>query len=59
LQSRACDDQGAFQPTRAAFVAERGQLDREPPVTAFRNHHCNVITSWAVSSSGKVSHTYA
>jgi len=59
LQSRAWDDQGAFQPTRAAFVAERGQLDREPPVTAFRNHHCNVITSWAVSSSGKVSHTYA
>jgi len=59
LQSRAWDDQGAYQPTRAAFVAERGQLDREPPVTAFRNHHCNVITSWAVSSSGKVSHTYA
>jgi sulfane dehydrogenase subunit SoxC len=59
LQSRAWDDQGAFQPTRAAFVAERSQLDKEPPVTAFRNHHCNVITSWAVSSSGKVTHTYA
>jgi len=59
LQSRAWDDQGAFQPTRAAFVAERSQLDKEPPVTAFRNHHANVITSWAVSSSGKVTHTYA
>ena len=59
LQSRAWDDQGAFQPTRAAFVAERSQLDSEPPVTAFRNHHANVITSWAVSSSGKVVHTYA
>jgi sulfane dehydrogenase subunit SoxC len=59
LQSRAWDDQGAFQPTRAAFVAERGQLPSEPPVTAFRNHHANVITSWAISSSGKVTHTYA
>jgi len=59
LQSRAWDDQGAFQPTRAAFVAQRSQLDKEPPVTAFRNHHANVITSWAVSSSGKVTHTYA
>src|SRR5206468_6156531 len=32
LQSRAWDDQGNFQPTRAAFVAERGQLDKEPAV---------------------------
>jgi len=59
LQSRAWDDHGAFQPTRSEFVAARGQLDSEPPVTAFRNHHCNVITSWAVSSRGKVTHAYA
>jgi sulfane dehydrogenase subunit SoxC len=59
LQSRAWDDKGAFQPTRSELVAARGQLDSEPPVTAFRNHHCNVITSWAVSSRGKVIHAYA
>jgi sulfane dehydrogenase subunit SoxC len=59
LQSRAWDDKGNFQPTRAAFVADRGQLDKEPPVGAFRNHHCNVITSWGVASSGAVRHVYA
>ncbi|HET7084621.1 MAG TPA: sulfite dehydrogenase [Rhizomicrobium sp.] len=59
LQSRAWDDHGAFQPTRKELVAARGQLDSEPPVTAFRNHHCNVITSWGVSSNGKVTHVYA
>jgi sulfane dehydrogenase subunit SoxC len=59
LQSRAWDDQGSFQPTRAEFVAARGQLDAEPSVLAFKNHHCNTITSWAVSSHGKVTHAYA
>jgi sulfane dehydrogenase subunit SoxC len=59
LQSRAWDDQGNFQPTRAAFVAERGQLDKEPPVTAFRNHHFNAVTSWGIASNGKVRHVYA
>jgi sulfane dehydrogenase subunit SoxC len=59
LQSRAWDDKGAFQPTRAELATARGVLDSEPPVTAFRNHHCNVITSWAVSSRGKVTHAYA
>ena len=59
LQSRAWDDQGSFQPTRAEFVAARGQLDAEPLVTAFKNHHCNTITSWAVNSHGKVTHAYA
>jgi sulfane dehydrogenase subunit SoxC len=59
LQSRAWDDQGSFQPTRAEFVAARGQLDAEPSVLAFKNHHCNTITSWAVNSHGKVTHAYA
>lgn len=59
LQSRAWDDQGSFQPTRAEFVAARGQLDAEPLVTALENHHCNTITSWAVNSHGKVTHAYA
>jgi sulfane dehydrogenase subunit SoxC len=59
LQSRAWDDQGNFQPTRAAFVAERGQLDSEPAVTAFRNHHFNAVTSWGIASNGVVRHVYA
>ena len=59
LQSRAWDDAGNFQPTRAAFVAERGQLDSEPAVTAFRNHHFNAVTSWGVASNGTVRHVYA
>jgi sulfane dehydrogenase subunit SoxC len=59
LQSRAWDDQGNFQPTRAAFVAERGQLDSEPAVTAFRNHHFNAVTSWGIASNGAVHHVYA
>jgi sulfane dehydrogenase subunit SoxC len=59
LQSRAWDDQGSLQPTRAEFVAARGQLDAEPSVLAFKNHHCNTITSWSVDSHGKVTHAYA
>jgi sulfane dehydrogenase subunit SoxC len=59
LQSRAWDDQGNFQPTRAAFVAERGQLDSEPAVTAFRNHHFNAVTSWGITANGMVRHVYA
>ncbi|HYS45247.1 MAG TPA: sulfite dehydrogenase [Rhizomicrobium sp.] len=59
LQSRAWDDQGAFQPTRAAFVAARGELEAEPSIMAFKNHHINVITSWAVDQHGAVRHAYA
>ena len=59
LQSRAWDDHGAYQPTRAEFVAQRGQLDSEPAVTAFRNHHFNAVTSWSVDSRGTVRHAYA
>ncbi len=59
LQSRAWDDHGSFQPTRAEFVAARGALDTAPSVLAFKNHHCNTITSWAVDGHGKVTHAYA
>jgi sulfane dehydrogenase subunit SoxC len=59
LQSRAWDDQGYFQPTRAAFIAERGVLDAVPSVLAFKNHHINTITSWAVDPLGMVRHAYA
>jgi sulfane dehydrogenase subunit SoxC len=59
LQSRAWDDQGYFQPTRAEFVAARGELGDVPPVMAFRNHHFNAITSWAVDPRGTVKHAYA
>jgi len=59
LQSRAWDDQGAVQPTRAEFIAARGELDAVPSVLAFRNHHINTITSWAVDPHGLVRHAYA
>src|ERR1700751_4144343 len=41
LQSRAWDDAGNAQPTRAEFVAARGQLKAAPPVGAVLNHHFN------------------
>lgn len=59
LQSRAWDDAGYVQPTRAQLVAERGQTTQIPAVTAFPSQHCNAITNWAVDSSGEVKHVYA
>lgn len=59
LQSRAWDESGNVQPTRAEFVAARGQLDKPAPVLAFPNQHYNSITSWGVASSGEVKHVYA
>jgi sulfane dehydrogenase subunit SoxC len=59
LQSRAWDEAGNSQPTRAEFVAQRGQLKSVPPVLAFPNQHFNAITSWAVDAKGQVSHVYA
>jgi sulfane dehydrogenase subunit SoxC len=59
LQSRAWDDAGNSQPTRAEFIAQRGQLKSVPPVVAFPNQHFNAITSWAVDTKGQVSHVYA
>jgi sulfane dehydrogenase subunit SoxC len=59
LQSRAWDEAGNMQPTRAQFVARRGELKKVPPVLAFPNQHFNAITSWAVDNKGAVKHVYA
>jgi sulfane dehydrogenase subunit SoxC len=59
LQSRAWDEDGNAQPTRAQFVAARGELPSVPPLLAFENHHFNAITSWAVGQKGQVTHVYA
>jgi len=59
LQSRAWDEGGNVQPTRAEFVAARGELTKPAPVLAFPNQHYNSITSWGVGSNGEVKHVYA
>ncbi len=59
LQSRATDEAGNVQPTRAALIAERGAPKVTPPVTAFPMEHCNAISIWAVNSKGEVSNVYA
>jgi len=46
------------QPTRADFVAKRGELKAVPPAMAFPNQHFNAITSWAVDRTGEVTHVY-
>jgi sulfane dehydrogenase subunit SoxC len=59
LQSRAWDEAGNAQPTRAQVVALRGQTTKVPPVTAFPGQHYNAITSWAIDNKGEVKHVYA
>jgi sulfane dehydrogenase subunit SoxC len=59
LQSQAWDEAGNAQPTRAQFVAQRGELKKVPPPVAILNQHFNAITSWAVNAAGEVSHAYA
>jgi sulfane dehydrogenase subunit SoxC len=59
LQSRAWDEAGNAQPTRAQFVAQRGELKKAPPVVAIPNQHFNAVTSWAVNAAGEVTHVYA
>lgn len=49
LISRATDDRGNVQPTRAAVLAARGSL-------AFYHYHG--LQSWAVSTEGRVRNTY-
>jgi sulfane dehydrogenase subunit SoxC len=49
LQSRASDDSGYVQPTRAQLIAERGMRTI---------YHFNVA-SWAVSEKGEVTYVYA
>jgi sulfane dehydrogenase subunit SoxC len=59
LQSRATDEAGNVQPTRAALVAERGQTKGIPAVTAFPGQHFNAIASWGIERTGEVKHVYA
>jgi sulfane dehydrogenase subunit SoxC len=59
LQSRAWDEAGNVQPTRADFVAKRGEVKAVQPAMAFPNQHFNAITSWAVDNTGEVTHVYA
>jgi sulfane dehydrogenase subunit SoxC len=49
IMSRAVDETGAVQPTRAALIATRG--------AAFRYHY-NAIQSWSVAAGGAVSNVY-
>ena len=60
LQSRAWDEAGNVQPTRAEFVAQRGQT--KAPVTtplAFPNQHYNSVTAWGIDGKGEIKHVYA
>lgn len=50
LQSRAIDETGKVQPTRAALIAERG-------LNSF--YHYNGIQSWKLASNGEVSNVHA
>jgi sulfane dehydrogenase subunit SoxC len=59
LQSRAWDESGTVQPTRAQFVALRGQTTKPPSVLDFPSQHFNAITSWGVDAKGGVKHVYA
>jgi len=60
LQSRAWDEGGNVQPTRAEVIARRGQT--KTPVTnpaAFTSQHYNGPTSWGIEANGEVKHVYA
>ncbi len=50
LQSRATDDTGMVQPTRAAFAAERGLRGI---------FHYNAIASWRIDEKGEATNVYA
>jgi sulfane dehydrogenase subunit SoxC len=50
LQSRATDSTGMVQPTREAFVAERGLRG---------NYHYNAIQSWRIDDKGEAANAYA
>ncbi|HZZ93020.1 MAG TPA: sulfite dehydrogenase [Usitatibacter sp.] len=59
LQSRAIDERGNVQPTRAQFVAHRGELKSPVSETVFPNQHFNAVTSWGIDARGEVKHVYA
>lgn len=50
LMSRAVDETGAVQPTRASLIAEFGER---------QNYHNNGIQAWAIAAGGEVSNVYA
>jgi sulfane dehydrogenase subunit SoxC len=50
LQSRATDDTGMVQPSRAAFIAERGLRG---------NYHFNAIQTWGINDKGEAANAYA
>jgi sulfane dehydrogenase subunit SoxC len=50
LQSRATDDTGMVQPSRAAFIAERGLRGQ---------YHFNAIQSWRIDDKGEAANVYA
>jgi sulfane dehydrogenase subunit SoxC len=58
LQSRAWDEAGHVQPTRAEIVAWRGQSEKVPSVTSFPSHHYNGPTSWSIEPDGEVNNVY-
>ena len=59
LQSRAWDEAGNVQPTRAQIVAQRGETKTVPRVTGFPSQHYNGPTSWSIDAKGEVKHVYA
>jgi len=50
LQSRAVDDTGMVQPSRAQFIAERGLRG---------NYHFNAVQTWAIDEKGEAANAYA
>src|SRR3989475_6964809 len=50
LQSRAWDEAGNVQPSRAQFVAERGETKEGPRGPGFPDQHYHSLTSWAVDA---------
>jgi sulfane dehydrogenase subunit SoxC len=59
LLSRAWDEAGNVQPTRAELVARRGEARSVPSVLGFPSQHFNAMTSWRVGTNGEVTHVYA
>jgi sulfane dehydrogenase subunit SoxC len=60
LQSRAWDEAGNAQPTRAQIVAQRGETKMAVTnVTVFPGQHYTGPTSWRIDSDGDVKHVYA
>jgi sulfane dehydrogenase subunit SoxC len=50
LQSRATDDTGMVQPSRAQFVADRGLRG---------NYHYNAVASWKIDQAGGATNVFA